>query len=235
MAPIVRRQSSPRALEVAAVEKAQLAAEARSESGSRAVSAKETPKVEADDSVDVSFDGPMAAKAAPPQLLATSLTRDWRVLSILGAVALALFFGIWVVRSKRIHNAADSSQAPAKLEPNSGVRTGQVVTEPVVPNAPVAATQAPVSSIQGASTASAAGAGIATPQTGSFADAFVKHAAAANSSWAEVKKRPKSAEPAQVNHPAATAKAGSNDSPLDLLDKLEKARKSKKQAPGKSE
>jgi len=66
-------------------------------------------------------------------------------------------------------------------------------------------------------------------QTESFADAFVKHAATANSNWAEVKKRIKATDAQSANRPNQTGVSASSDNPLGLLDQLEKARKAKKQ------
>jgi len=69
-------------------------------------------------------------------------------------------------------------------------------------------------------------------QAESFADAFAKHAASANSNWAEVKKRIKSADAQSANRPNQTGANASSDNPLGLLDQLEKARKAKKQTSG---
>jgi len=66
-------------------------------------------------------------------------------------------------------------------------------------------------------------------QAESFADAFVKHAASANSNWAEVKKRIKAADTQSANRPNQTGVNASSDNPLGLLEQLEKTRKAKKQ------
>lgn len=71
-----------------------------------------------------------------------------------------------------------------------------------------------------------------TVQAESFADAFAKHAASANSNWAEVMKRSKSTDAQSTNRSNQPAASASTDNPLGVLDQLEKARKAKKQTSG---
>jgi ABC-type proline/glycine betaine transport system ATPase subunit len=62
----------------------------------------------------------------------------------------------------------------------------------------------------------------------SFSEAFVKHAASANSKWTDLKKRPKVIDPSQPSKPTQASGAKEDNNPMDVLNKLEKARKAKK-------
>jgi hypothetical protein len=73
---------------------------------------------------------------------------------------------------------------------------------------------------------------VSAVQSESFADAFLKHAASANSSWAEVKKRTKAADSQFANRSNQPAASAASDNPLGVLDQLEIARKAKKQTSG---
>ena len=112
-------------------------------------------------------------------------------------------------------NAVPAVQPVAKVESQSA--TPQRGLEPALSAGVAVSNNKPL-----------AGSAASKPQGESFSDAFVKHAAAVNSNWADVKKHPKAADAASINRPASAAKSG--DDPLNVLDQLEKARKAKKQA-----
>ena len=108
--------------------------------------------------------------------------------------------------------------------------------DPLAPSAPEV--KAASDSVPAANSATLAGKAVNVdsasprPQSESFSDAFVKHAATVNSNWADVKKRPRVSESNSSSRPAAVAAPASKtgDDPLNVLDQLEKARKAKKQS-----
>ena len=152
--------------------------------------------------------------------------RHWRTIAIAAAAALFLVVGLLTIRSRHAQTSRDQVQtkisdiqaqqvAPVSVSnPASTAGEAAAVAKSAVP------TQ--IGAPQPVRPAPATGA-----QSESFSDAFAKHAATVNSSWADVKKRPKAIESSQLNKTNAASNAKGNDSPLDVLDKLEKARKAK--------
>jgi hypothetical protein len=194
-------------------------------------------------SIDVAVEQELEVEIAPrPQSLAMSAIRQRRFMVIAAGALLCLAFcTLLAIRVKHSNRKLNQSPVSAKFGPIQAERVAPLaVTNPALPSAVASVTGSTV--VPGEirppeSAAHVRPAASAGPASESFSDAFVKHAAAVNSNWAEVKKHPRATDTAQVNRPAAagagTAKA--NDDPLDLLDKLEKARKAKKQSPSKPE
>jgi hypothetical protein len=182
-------------------------------------------------SVDLGFDEPVAVAVASTSNAESFAIRHWRTIAIAAAVTLFLVAGLFSMRSKHTQTRSDKPAVPTKM--------GEIQLEHV---APVVVSNPAIAASEAAATRPATTAEIGAPepvrpaavsgaQAESFSDAFVKHAATVNSSWAEVKKRPKAVESSQSNKPVAAGNAKANDSsPLDVLDKLEKARKAKKSA-----
>ena len=213
----------------------------RAEKAVRAVSASPQAKLEV--SSDVAFEQELEVEiASGPQSSAMSAIRQRRFMVIAaGALLCLILCTLLAIRVKHSDRKLDQAPVSAKLGPIQAERAAPLaVTNPALPSAGASVTGTiPVPAEIGPpeSAAHARPAVNASPASESFSDAFVKHAAAVNSNWAEVKKHTRATDTAQVNRPAAagagTAKA--NDNPLDLLDKLEKARKAKKQSPSKPE
>jgi hypothetical protein len=135
--------------------------------------------------------------------------QHWRMIAIAAAATVALVVGLLAIRSKQRSRAPEQSAAVTRVAP---IQPG-----PALPIAVGAPESARPTSSTGASS-----------QAESFSDSFAKHAATVNSSWAQVKKRPRAVESNQSVKPTAAASAKTEDNPLDVLDKLERARKAKK-------
>ena len=176
-------------------------------------------------SADLGVDEAAAVEVTLRSNTESYTVRHWRTIAIAAAAALFLVVGFLTIRSR--HTQRDQPLVQSKI----GDIQAQHVAPVSVPNpastaseaAAVAKSAVPIGAPAPVRPAPATGA-----QAESFSDAFVKHAATANSSWADVKKRPKAIESSQVNKPNAASNAKANDNPLDVLDKLEKARKAKK-------
>jgi len=179
--------------------------------------------------VDLGLDEPAAVEVAPRA--ESYAIRHWKTIAIAAAAALFLLAGLLAIRSKQAQTRRAQPVALSKI--------GDIQSDHVAPA--VASNPASTAGEAAAVAKSAAPTQIGAPepvrptpatgaQTESFSDAFVKHAASVNSSWAEVKKHPKAIDSSQLNKPTAASNAKANDNPLDVLDKLEKARKAKKSA-----
>ncbi len=172
---------------------------------------------------------PVALEAPSSATTESFAIRHWRSIALAAAVALFAVAGLLSIRSKHSQARTEKPTVSTKIgDMQSGRATPGVISNPAavpIEAAAIARTAAPVAigAPEPARPTPAAGA-----QAESFSDAFVKHAATVNSSWADVKKRPKAVESSQSNKPVAASAAKTNDNPLDVLDKLEKARKAKK-------
>ena len=169
------------------------------------------------------LDEPMAVELASPSLAPSFVIQHWRSIGVAVAATLALVAGLLAIRSKHQANALQQRAPVTNAVPTKPEPLPVVAVEPST-RIGVAAS-ATIGAPQPSRSAPPSG---ASPQAESFSDAFVKHAATVNSSWAEVKKRPRFSESSQPAKSASTAHATASDNPLDVLDKLEKARKAKK-------
>ncbi len=186
-----------------------------------------------DASIDVSVDEPLAVEMAPKLSSEKTVIRHWRIFALAAGALTLLIVGFLAIHSRRPIKKPDQASAMSNIGLNQAEHAVPIaVTNQATPAQAAAATASAATSAEiGASEpvhpAAAAGVGA---QAESFSDAFAKHAATVNSSWAEVKKRPKLVESSgQPIKPNTASNAKADDNPLDLLDKLEKARKAKKQ------
>jgi hypothetical protein len=175
-------------------------------------------------SVDLGGDEPAAVALAPRAKAESYAIQHWRSIAIAATAALFLAAVLFAIRSKHAQTKQDKP-AVLMVETHS-----EHVAPVVISNPPNTASEAARMAKPAASAEIGAPEPVRSPPAAaeSFSDAFVKHAATFNSSWAEVKKRPKAIESNQLNKPVAAGSAKANDNPLDVLDKLEKARKAKK-------
>jgi len=174
---------------------------------------------------DISSDPP---KVEP--LVGRAHARDLRIAFWSTAALAALVISYWALHGGNKGRPGAQASTISRTAPLSPNGPSKSQADDIVVNA---AANAKVRSELVDTTVFANKSGVApagsVAQAESFADAFVKHAASANSNWAEVKKRIKAADAQSANRPNQTGVNASNDNPLGLLDQLEKARKAKKQ------
>jgi hypothetical protein len=186
--------------------------------------------VKLESSAALVLDEPVTAEAAPRAAAEGYAVRHWRTIAIASTAALLLIVGLLAIRAKHTQTRRNQPAVPERIGDVQAQRVAPALAHPTTTAGEAVATAKPAASAEIGAPEPARPTPVAGAQAESFSDAFVKHAATVNSNWAEVKKRPKAIESSQSNKPAAASNAKANDNPLDLLDKLEKARKAKKSA-----
>ena len=169
----------------------------------------QAPRVTSRATNELASDEPLAVEVVASAPTESYVIQHWRMIAIAAVATVALVVGLLAIRSKQRSRAPEQSAAVTRVAP---IQPG-----PALPIAVGAPESARPTSSTGASS-----------QAESFSDSFAKHAATVNSSWAQVKKRPRAVESNQSVKPTAAASAKTEDNPLDVLDKLERARKAKK-------
>ena len=162
----------------------------------------------------VSLDKPTAlAVALSKPIVERRFVRHWRLFATAATVVVLLVVSLIAMRFKRESDRprqAIESPMPGPRGQAAAATVGSAATaQSGDPYRPAAATAG---------------------QAESFSESFVKHAASVDSKWGDVKKRPKVVD---SNHPTKSSGAvdtAANDNPLEILNKLEKVRKAKKQA-----
>jgi hypothetical protein len=152
------------------------------------------------------------------------------LMALLSAVAsVALVISYWALHGGNRARPSAQVSTSSRTAPLSPIGPFKSQADDIVVNAAVNA-KAPFEPVKVPAGANQAGVEPGSvAQAESFADAFAKHAASANSNWAEVKRRIKAADAQSANRSNQAGVSASSDNPLGLLDQLEKTRKAKKQ------